>query len=148
MAYDCRVYRILIASPSDVDDEREIAVRVIHAWNDLHSYGRKLALFPLRWETHTAPDYGSRPQEVVNRLCRLYPLQNASRPHLQNLRKGPFNMQMEAGGYRSNGTPFSPSACVWSNQYCTYTARSPRACLSKLKYSQSRFRSPFRLRRM
>jgi hypothetical protein len=67
MAYDCRVYRILIASPSDVDDEREIAVRVIHAWNDLHSYGRKLALFPLRWETHTAPDYGSRPQEVINR---------------------------------------------------------------------------------
>ena len=29
MAYDCRVYRILIASPSDVEEEREIAVRVI-----------------------------------------------------------------------------------------------------------------------
>src|ERR1700730_3175861 len=67
MAYNCRVYRILIASPSDVDDEREIAVRVIQRWNDLYSYSRKVALLPLRWETHTAPDYATRPQEVINR---------------------------------------------------------------------------------
>jgi hypothetical protein len=67
MAYDCRVYRILIASPSDVEAEREIAVRVIQKWNDLYSYSRKVALLPLRWETHTAPDYATRPQEVINR---------------------------------------------------------------------------------
>jgi hypothetical protein len=67
MAYDCRVYRILIASPSDVEEEREIAVRVIQEWNDLYSYSRKVALLPLRWETHTAPEYGTRPQEVINR---------------------------------------------------------------------------------
>jgi hypothetical protein len=67
MAYDARVYRILIASPSDVADEREIAVRVIQEWNDLHSYNRNITLLPLRWETHVAPEYGARPQEVVNR---------------------------------------------------------------------------------
>lgn len=67
MAYDGRVYRILIASPSDVEEEREIAVRVIQEWNDLHSYSRKVILLPLRWETHTAPEYGTRPQEVINR---------------------------------------------------------------------------------
>ncbi len=67
MAYNSRVYRILIASPSDVEEEREIAVRVIQEWNDLHSYTRKVALLPLRWETHTAPEYGTRPQEVINR---------------------------------------------------------------------------------
>lgn len=67
MAYDCRVYRILIASPSDVEEEREISVRVIQEWNDLYSYSRKIALLPLRWETHTAPEYGTRPQEVINR---------------------------------------------------------------------------------
>lgn len=67
MAYDCRVYRILIASPSDVDNEREIAVRVIQKWNDMHSYSRKVVLLPLRWETHTAPDYATRAQEIVNR---------------------------------------------------------------------------------
>lgn len=67
MAYDSRVYRILIASPSDVEDEREIVVRVIQEWNDLYSYSRKIVLLPLRWETHTAPEYGTRPQEVINR---------------------------------------------------------------------------------
>jgi hypothetical protein len=67
VAYDSRVYRVLIASPSDVEEEREIAVRVIQEWNDLHSYSRKITLLPLRWETHTAPEYGTRPQEVINR---------------------------------------------------------------------------------
>ena len=67
MPYDGRVYRILIASPSDVEDEREIAVRVIQEWNDLHSHGRKIVILPLRWETHTAPEFNMRPQEVINR---------------------------------------------------------------------------------
>ena len=67
MPYDSRVYRVLIASPSDVHDERELAVRLIQEWNDLHSYSRKPVLLPLRWETHTAPEYGTRPQEAINR---------------------------------------------------------------------------------
>jgi hypothetical protein len=67
MSYDGRVYRILIASPSDVEEEREIAASVIQSWNDLHSYARKIVLLPLRWETHTAPDLGTRPQELINR---------------------------------------------------------------------------------
>jgi len=67
MPYDSRTYRVLIASPSDVEDEREIAVRVIQEWNDLHSYNREIVLLPLRWETHAAPEYGVRPQEVINR---------------------------------------------------------------------------------
>jgi hypothetical protein len=67
MSYDCRVYRILVASPSDVADEREVIVRLIQEWNDLHSYTKKVALLPLRWETHAAPDYATRPQEVINR---------------------------------------------------------------------------------
>lgn len=67
MSYECRVYRILVASPSDVADEREVIVRLIQEWNDLHSYTKKVALLPLRWETHAAPDYATRPQEVINR---------------------------------------------------------------------------------
>lgn len=67
MAFDSRVYRVLIASPSDVEEEREIIVRVIQEWNDLYSHSRKIVLLPLRWETHTAPEYNIRPQEVINR---------------------------------------------------------------------------------
>ena len=62
-----RPYRVLIASPSDVEEEREIAVKVIQEWNDLYSYTRKVVLLPVRWETHTAPEYGVRPHEVINR---------------------------------------------------------------------------------
>lgn len=67
MPFTSRAYRILIASPSDVEEEREIAVRVIQEWNDLYSYTRGVVLLPLRWETHSAPEYGTRPQEVINR---------------------------------------------------------------------------------
>jgi nucleoside 2-deoxyribosyltransferase len=67
MAFPARVFRILIASPSDVTEERDIAVRTIQEWNDLNSAERQLVLLPLRWETHTAPEYGRRPQEVINR---------------------------------------------------------------------------------
>lgn len=67
MSYSAQVFRILIASPSDVAEEREIAVKTIQEWNDLNSAERQLVLLPLRWETHSAPEYGKRPQEVINR---------------------------------------------------------------------------------
>lgn len=67
MSFPAQVFRILIASPSDVSEEREIAVRTIQEWNDLNAAERQLVLLPLRWETHSAPEYGKRPQEVINR---------------------------------------------------------------------------------
>jgi hypothetical protein len=67
MAYDSRVFRVLIASPSDVTEEREVAVRVMDDWNDLHSRTRHVAILALRWETHAAPEYNVRPQEAINR---------------------------------------------------------------------------------
>lgn len=67
MSYNARVFRILIASPSDVGQEREIAVSTIQTWNDLNSSERQIVLLSLRWETHAAPEYGRRPQAVINR---------------------------------------------------------------------------------
>lgn len=67
MAFEAKVFRVLIASPSDVTEEREIAVRTIQEWNDLHSHDRQIVLLPLRWESHSSPEYGRRPQEVINR---------------------------------------------------------------------------------
>lgn len=67
MSYSARAFRVLIASPSDVIEERDIAVAVIQQWNDLNSAERQIVLLPLRWETHSAPEYGKRPQEVINK---------------------------------------------------------------------------------
>jgi len=65
LAFSAQVLRILIASPSDVQDEREITTQVIQEWNDQNSADRQVVLLPLRWETHSAPSIG-RPQEIIN----------------------------------------------------------------------------------
>ncbi|WP_295747824.1 hypothetical protein [Undibacterium sp.] len=67
MSFFAQVFRVLIASPSDVSIERDIAVRAIQDWNDLNALQRNLVLLPVRWETHSAPEYGKRPQEIINK---------------------------------------------------------------------------------
>lgn len=67
MSYEAKVLSILIASPSDVQEEREIAVKTIQEWNELHSSSKQVVLLPVRWETHTTPEYGARPQELINK---------------------------------------------------------------------------------
>lgn len=67
MAYNARVYRILIASPSDVIEERNQISKVIQEWNDLQSFNRKVVLLPLKWETHSSPELGKRPQDIINK---------------------------------------------------------------------------------
>ena len=67
MAFSARMFRILIASPSDVVGERSIIVETIQSWNDLNSAERQVVLLPIRWERQSAPEYGQRPQEILNR---------------------------------------------------------------------------------
>lgn len=67
MAYDARVFRVLVASPNDVDQERDIIARAIQEWNDLNSYEKSVVLLPLMWETHSSPELGDRPQAIINR---------------------------------------------------------------------------------
>ncbi len=55
--------RILIASPSDVKDERQAAVDVIRSWSAPNS---DIVLVPIDWETHAAPECGGTPQEIIN----------------------------------------------------------------------------------
>jgi hypothetical protein len=67
MAYDARVLQILIISPGDVQEEREIVSQVVFEWNYVNSRDRSIVLLPLRWETHATPEMGQRPQAVINR---------------------------------------------------------------------------------
>lgn len=61
------VLNVLIASPSDVGSERDAAVIALHAWNAGHSETTHILLNPLRWETHSYPESGDRPQGLLNR---------------------------------------------------------------------------------
>lgn len=61
------VLNILIASPSDVNEERNVVERVIHDWNASHFSTMGIMLNPIRWESHTYPASGDRPQAIINR---------------------------------------------------------------------------------
>jgi len=66
VSYQAMVYRVLIASPSDVPEERRSIPEVIHGWNDLHSVDKAVDLLPVKWETHATPEMGDRPQAIIN----------------------------------------------------------------------------------
>ncbi len=57
----------MIASPSDVADERRIVTEAIYRWNDANALARKMALLPVKWETNSSPDMAGPPQTILNR---------------------------------------------------------------------------------
>jgi len=56
----------MVASPSDVSQERVIVRDVIAEWNAVHAKDRKTVLIPLGWETHATPEMGDRPQAIIS----------------------------------------------------------------------------------
>lgn len=68
MPRQATVYRILIASPSDVVDERGAISEVIRSWNAANSLSYGVILEPVSWETHAIPEMGDRPQAIINKL--------------------------------------------------------------------------------
>lgn len=67
MARASLMLSVLIASPSDVSAEREAAVKAVSEWNASHAQRMKIYLDPIRWETHSHPSSGDRPQGIINR---------------------------------------------------------------------------------
>lgn len=68
MPYSATVFNILIASPSDVPNERQAIAESLHEWNALHSESTRKVLLPVMWESHSAPSMGDRPQGIINEL--------------------------------------------------------------------------------
>ena len=67
MSYKATVYKILIASPSDVADERQTISGVIHSWNATNSEELGVVLLPVKWETHSTPEMGGSPQAIIDK---------------------------------------------------------------------------------
>lgn len=57
----------MIASPGDVPKERAVVAEEVHRWNDANASTRQLILLPVRWETHSTPQLGDHPQNIINR---------------------------------------------------------------------------------
>lgn len=67
MSFKSETYLVLIASPSDLMEEREVATEVVNDWNTQYAVSESVVLLPVKWETHAMPQSGIRPQEAINR---------------------------------------------------------------------------------
>jgi hypothetical protein len=65
--HSANVLNVLIASPSDVSEEREVVTKAINEWNAAHFSNTGVMLNAVRWESHSYPASGDRPQAIVNR---------------------------------------------------------------------------------
>ena len=61
------VLNVLIASPSDVSEERDVVTSAVLAWNAANYASTGIMLNPVRWETHSYPASGDRPQAILNK---------------------------------------------------------------------------------
>ena len=66
MSFESQTYRVLIASPSDLAEERQAATDAVNDWNAQHAVAEFVVLLPVKWETHAKPQVGVRPQEAIN----------------------------------------------------------------------------------
>lgn len=66
MSYNAKVYKVFIASPDDVQKEREVVRSVIMRWNAINAESKKIVLLPVGWETHAAPETGKTAQDYIN----------------------------------------------------------------------------------
>lgn len=66
MAYDAKVLEVMIASPGDVTAERDAVRDALNEWNALNARAQHVVLMDLGWDTHSSPDLGGRPQQLIN----------------------------------------------------------------------------------
>jgi hypothetical protein len=58
MSFKSQTYRVLIASPSDMVEERQAATEAVNDWNAQHAAAESVVLLPVKWETHATPKSG------------------------------------------------------------------------------------------
>jgi formylglycine-generating enzyme required for sulfatase activity len=66
-----RHVKVLIASPSDVAEERNIAAEVIREWNHNNSVTHGIEIKESLWELHSWPASGKRPQAILNDQLKI-----------------------------------------------------------------------------
>jgi hypothetical protein len=66
MSTQSKIYRVMIASPSDLREERRAATEAVNEWNVQHADAGSAVLLPIKWETHALPTADVRPQSAIN----------------------------------------------------------------------------------
>jgi hypothetical protein len=66
MVYPAHVVHTLIASPSDVAEERNALRAAIWEFNDEHTESNQVVLLPRMWEKNSTPRLGADPQVILD----------------------------------------------------------------------------------
>jgi len=66
MAYLATVIPVMIVSPSDVLEEREVIRSVLHDLNNIHAKSDQCVFLPVGWDTHSSSELGARGQDLIN----------------------------------------------------------------------------------
>lgn len=64
--YQASVYRIMIAAPSDIQEEIVVIKRKVYEWNSIHSEKEMITLLPTHWSTNSFPITGRNPQDCID----------------------------------------------------------------------------------
>lgn len=67
MAKTITLYKVFLASPSDLHDERNLVEEVVEELNLSTFNNSDIKIELVRWETHVNPDIGKYPQQVINK---------------------------------------------------------------------------------
>jgi hypothetical protein len=62
-----QLFRILLATPSDITEEQELVAELIDEWNVQHGDSAKARVEVMNWRTHAHPESGKRAQALINR---------------------------------------------------------------------------------
>ena len=64
--FQANCYNVMIVSPSDVQEEREIAKKVLYRWNEINSRYHNIVFSVLGYDINAHADSGQHPQESLN----------------------------------------------------------------------------------
>jgi hypothetical protein len=67
MPINVTVYRCLLISPGDVQEERDAIVGAVESWNGHAGAGHSARVEIVRWEAHARPEMGAPAQDIINR---------------------------------------------------------------------------------
>ncbi len=66
MPFAGNVVSVLVASPSDVQAERDALRTAMWDFNDEHASALQVVLLPILWKTHARPELGTDPQTLLD----------------------------------------------------------------------------------
>lgn len=61
------LYRVFLATPSDIIEERGAIEDVLREWNLQHGQAKRVRVELVSWHTHAFPATGDRPQGIINK---------------------------------------------------------------------------------